>query len=148
MILLVFELSPAHLELKEDNLNWWRFGEGVMAAHKVRLGHGYDGSSHEAVHASIGTARINYGVVKVVPGWRKATEVKGGWIGGWEGEQIVRLELHVTRFRRRSSLVLGRSKMAGVWASSRASRRSEEWPESLGSAVHSKVNVGIGERER
>ena len=114
MILLVFELSPAHLELKEDNLNWWRFGEGVMAALKVRLGHGYDGSSHEAVHASIGTASISYGVVKVVPGWRKAIEVRGGWIGGWEGKKIVRLKLHVARFRRCSSLVLGRSKMAGV----------------------------------
>ena len=87
MILLVFELNPAHLELKEDNLNWWRFGEGVMAAHKVRLGHGYDGSSHEAVHASIGTASISYGVVKVVPGWRMATEVRGGWISGWEASR-------------------------------------------------------------
>ena len=74
--------------------------------------------------------------------------MRGGWIGGWEGKKIVRLELHVARFRRRSSLVLGQSKIAGVWASSRASCRSEEWPESLGSAVHSKVNVGIGERER
>ena len=66
MILLVFELSPAHLELKEDNLNWWRSGEGVMAAHKVHLGRGYEGSSPEAVHASIGTASTTHGVVKVI----------------------------------------------------------------------------------
>ena len=62
-----------------------------------------------------------------------------GQIGGEVEREPSELLWLFALFKLRSSLVQGQKCMAGVRATSRASRRSKEWPELPGPVVHSNL---------
>ena len=144
VIWLVFELCPAQFELKGDNSSRWRSSRGSSTAYEEACSSWVIWTSTRAVQAWVGVDRTSQAIL--VARWscrRRMVRQRGNF-----ASEIARRQFEpkwvLMRFRRRSSLVLGRRGMVGVWASSRAFRRSEGSSEQPGSTMHSEKGGFVG----